>query len=136
PSGTYSLENGSTGNCLAEYNAGFGDLVTSATCGSAGSGGSTYWFSWTFSPGDDGTFRLKNRHSGRCLQPAGNTTVTTAACNGSSAQSWKVVSSTSAGRMFRNASDGRCLTAGSFAMTYTCGSSGQSEQVWRNISAL
>lgn len=65
----------------------------------------------------------------------GNTTVTTAACTGSSAQSWKVVSSTSAGRMFRNASDGRCLTAGSFAMTYTCGS-GQSEQVWRNISAL
>ncbi|MBP2583969.1 serine/threonine protein kinase [Streptomyces sp. PvR006] len=136
PSGTYSLENGSTGNCLAEYNAGFGDLVTSAACGSTGSGGSTYWFSWTFSPGDDGTFRLKNRHSGRCLQPAGNTTVTTAACTGSSAQSWKVVSSTSAGRMFRNASDGRCLTAGSFAMTYTCGSSGQSEQVWRNVSAL
>ncbi|MFJ2935971.1 protein kinase [Streptomyces sp. NPDC087219] len=136
PSGTYSLENASTGNCLAEYNAGFGDLVTSAACGSTGSGGSTYWFSWTYSPGADGTFRLKNQHSGRCLQPAGNTAVTTAACTGSSAQSWKVVSSTSAGRMFRNASDGRCLTAGSFAMTYTCGSSGQSEQVWRNISAL
>ncbi|WP_329281722.1 serine/threonine-protein kinase [Streptomyces sp. NBC_00691] len=135
PSGTYSLENATTGNCLAEYNAGFGDLVTSAACGSTGNGGSTYWFSWTYSPGADGTFRLKNRHSGRCLQPAGNTTVTTAACTGSSAQSWKVVSSTSAGRMFRNASDGRCLTAGSFAMTYTCGS-GQSEQVWRNISAL
>ncbi|MFE6713099.1 protein kinase [Streptomyces sp. NPDC057695] len=135
PSGTYSLENGSTGNCLAEYNAGFGDLVTSAACGSTGSGGSTYWFSWTYSPGADGSFRLKNRHSGRCLQPAGNTAVTTAACNGSSAQSWKVVSSTSAGRMFKNASDGRCLTAGSFAMTYTCGSAGQSEQVWRNISA-
>ncbi|MDX2560074.1 protein kinase [Streptomyces sp. TX20-6-3] len=136
PSGTYSLENASTGNCLAEYNAGFGDLVTSAACGSTGSGGSTYWFSWTYSPGADGTFRLKNQHSGRCLQPAGNTAVTTAACTGSSAQSWKVVSSTSAGRMFRNASDGRCLTAGSFAMTYTCGSAGQSEQVWRNISAL
>ncbi|MFF5923182.1 protein kinase [Streptomyces flavochromogenes] len=135
PSGTYSLENASTGNCLAEYNAGFGDLVTSAECGSKGNGGTTYWFSWTYSPGANGTFQLRNRHSGRCLQPAGNTTVTTAACTGSSAQSWKVVSSTSSGQMFKNSSDGQCLTAGSFAMTYACGF-GTDQQAWRNISAL
>ncbi|MFE2010958.1 protein kinase [Streptomyces sp. NPDC059491] len=134
PSGTYSLENANTGDCLAEYNAGFGDIVTTAECGAPGNSGATYWYSWTYSPGANGTFRLVNRHSGRCLQPAGNTAVTTAACNGASLQSWKVVSSSSSGRSFRNMSDGRCLTSGSFAMTYTCGSG--AGQLWRNISAL
>ncbi|MGW2301181.1 serine/threonine-protein kinase [Streptomyces sp. NPDC001809] len=135
PSGTYSLENGSTGDCLAEFNGGFGNLVTVAQCGSKGNGTSTYWYSWTYSPGANGTFRLINRTSGRCLAPGGNMALTTVACNGSSAQSWKVFSSTSAGRTFKNTSDGMCLTAGSFATTYTCGGA-QSNQVWRNISAL
>ncbi|MER5204965.1 protein kinase [Streptomyces sp. NPDC002825] len=134
PSGTYSLENANTGNCLAEYNAGFGDLVTAAECGSQGSNGTTYWYSWTYASGANGTFRLINKKSGRCLQPAGNTTVTTAACNGASLQYWKVVSSSSSGRTFKNMSDGQCLTAGSFATDYACGSG--TNQLWRNIPAL
>ncbi|MFI1654057.1 protein kinase [Streptomyces sp. NPDC020472] len=135
PSGTYSLENATTGNCLAEYNAGFGDLVTTATCGSQGNGTATYWFSWTYSAGADGTFRLANRHSGRCLQPSGNMTVTTAACNSSSLQAWKVVSSSSSGRALKNVSAGLCLSAGSFSATvYACGS--DSSQLWRNISPV
>ncbi|WP_225803279.1 serine/threonine-protein kinase [Streptomyces sp. NK15101] len=135
PSGTYSLENATTGNCLAEYNAGFGDLVTTTTCGSQGNGTAAYWFSWSYSAGANGTFRLVNRHSGRCLQPAGNTAVTTAACNGSSLQAWKVVSSSSSGRALKNMSDGMCLTAGSFsATTYACGSG--TSQLWRNISPV
>ncbi|MFH9722966.1 protein kinase [Streptomyces sp. NPDC017254] len=134
PSGTYSLENGSSGNCLAEYNAGFGDIVTSAECGSKGNGNTTYAYAWTYSNNANGTFRLINKRSGRCLQPGGNTAVTTAACNGASLQSWKVVESSSSGRAYKNMSDGRCLTAGSFAMTYTCGSG--ASQLWRNISAL
>ncbi len=94
-----------------------------------------YYFAWRYASGADGTFRLVNRHSGRCLQPAGNTSVTTAACNGSSLQSWKVFSSSSAGRLLRNTSDGKCLMAGAFASTYTCGAN-QGGQVWRNIGAL
>ncbi|MER5964410.1 protein kinase [Streptomyces sp. NPDC002057] len=133
PSGTYSLENGSTGNCMAEFDGGFGPLVTSAACGSQGNG--TYWYAWTYSPGANGTFRLINRTSGRCLQPGGNMSVTVVACNGSSPQSWKVLSSTSAGRTIKNMSDGKCLSAGSFVTTYTCGGA-ESSQVWRNISAL
>ncbi|MFI1715334.1 protein kinase [Streptomyces litmocidini] len=135
PSGTYSLENATSGNCLAEYNAGFGDLVTTTTCGSQGNGTSTYWFSWTYSAGANGTFRLANRHSGRCLQPSGNMTVTTAACNSSSLQAWKVVSSSSSGRALKNVSSGLCLTAGSFSATvYACGS--DASQRWRNISPV
>ncbi|MFF4168699.1 protein kinase [Streptomyces sp. NPDC001744] len=135
PSGTYSLENGTSGNCLAEYNPGFGNLVTSAECGSAGNGTYKYHYAWTYSPLSSDTFRLVNKYTGRCLQPAGNTSLTTAACNGSSLQSWKVFSSSSSGRSFRNTSDGKCLTAGSMAMTYTCGGA-QANQVWRNIGAL
>ncbi|MGW0117563.1 protein kinase domain-containing protein [Streptomyces sp. NPDC003327] len=134
PSGTYSLENGSSGNCLAEYNAGFGDVVTAVACGSKGSGTTTYGFAWTYAPGANGTFRLVNKRSGRCLQPGGNTAVTTGSCNGAGAQTWTVHASSSSGRVFRNASDGRCLTAGSFAMTYTCGAG--ASQLWRNISPL
>ncbi|MGW9435684.1 protein kinase domain-containing protein [Streptomyces sp. NPDC055607] len=134
-SGAYSLENGTSGDCLAEYDPGFGVLVTSVACGSESSNGTPYRFAWRYASGADGTFRLVNTYSGRCLQPAGNTSVTTAACNGSSLQSWKVFSSSSAGRLLRNTSDGKCLTAGAFASTYTCGAN-QGGQVWRNIGAL
>ncbi|GGU92891.1 hypothetical protein GCM10010275_32650 [Streptomyces litmocidini] len=135
PSGTYSLENATTGNCLAEYNAGFAELVTTTTCGSQGNGTSPYWFSWSYSAGANGTFRLANRHSGRCLQPSSNMTVTTATCNSSSLQAWKVVSSSSSGRALKNVSSGLCLTAGSFSATvYACGS--DSSQFWRNISPV
>ncbi|GAA3900792.1 hypothetical protein GCM10022244_08730 [Streptomyces gulbargensis] len=133
PPGTYSLENGTTGNCLAEYDAGFGNTVTSVACGSRGTN-ATYWFSWTHRSESGGTLRLVNGSTGHCLQPAGNTSVTTAACNGSALQSWKVLSSSSAGRTFRNVSDGRCLTAGAFVMTYTCGSGGN--QLWRTIAPV
>ncbi|MFE0736350.1 protein kinase [Streptomyces sp. NPDC058855] len=131
--GTYSLENGTTGNCLAEYDAGFGNTVTSVACGSRGTN-ATYWFSWTHRSESGGTLRLVNGSTGHCLQPAGNTSVTTAACNGSALQSWKVLSSSSAGRTFRNVSDGQCLTAGAFVMTYTCGSGGN--QLWRTIAPV
>ncbi|MFF4867787.1 protein kinase [Streptomyces sp. NPDC000961] len=134
PSGTYSLENGTSGNCLTEYDQGFGKLVGTVACGSK-SGSADYGFSWTYVSGANGTFRLVSKRSGQCLQPGGNTAVTTAACNGASAQSWKVHSSSSAGRTLKNVSDGKCLSAGSFAATtFTCGSG--SGQVWRNIGAL
>ncbi|MFJ4339583.1 RICIN domain-containing protein [Streptomyces sp. NPDC088915] len=97
--------------------------------------GAPYRFAWRYASGADGTFRLVNTYSGRCLQPAGNTSVTTAACNGSSAQSWKVFSSSSAGRLLKNTSDGKCLMAGAFASTCTCGAN-QGGQVRRNIGAL
>ncbi|MFJ6252169.1 MULTISPECIES: protein kinase [unclassified Streptomyces] len=135
PSGTYSLENGTSGDCLAEHNPGFGVLVTSVACGSESSNGTPYHFAWKYVSGSGGTFRLVNTYSRRCLQPAGNTSVTTVACNGSSLQSWKVFSSSSAGRLLKNASDGKCLMAGAFASTYTCGGN-QGGQIWRNIGAL
>ncbi|MEW1903810.1 protein kinase [Streptomyces sp. NPDC086147] len=135
PSGTYSLENGSSGNCLAEYNSGFGHVITAAACGSKNPNGTPYWYSWTYRSGANGTFRLVNRTSGRCLQPTGGMGLTTNPCDGSSAQSWKVLSSTSSGRTIRNTGDGMCLTAGSMALTYTCGGA-QGSQVWRNVRAL
>ncbi|MGW6394480.1 RICIN domain-containing protein [Streptomyces sp. NPDC055103] len=118
-----------------EYNAGFSDVVGTTACGSKGNGTGTYWYAWTYRPHADGTFALVNKTSSRCLQPAGNTAVTTVTCNGASAQSWKVLTSSSSGRTFKNMSDGKCLTAGSFAATtYACGSG--SGQLWRNIAPL
>ncbi|MET9930919.1 MULTISPECIES: hypothetical protein [unclassified Streptomyces] len=61
--------------------------------------------------------------------------MTTTACDGSSLQSWKVFSSSSAGRLLGNTSDGKCLMAGAFASTCTCGAN-QGGQVWRNTGAL
>ncbi|MFF5501184.1 protein kinase [Streptomyces roseolus] len=134
PSGTYSLENGTSGNCLTEYKQPYGVVtVNSMECGSDPSAGN---YSWTYRANADGSFRLVSRRSGQCLQPSSGVAVTVAACNGSSSQSWKVVSSTTAGRQFRNASNGQCLTANPGAvMSYTC-TSGYASQLWRNIGAL
>ena len=136
PSGTYSLENASTGNCLAEYNAGFGDLVTSAECGSKGNGGTTFWYAWTYSPGANGTFRLVNRHSGRCLQPGGTTTRPTPRPTTKAPAPPPPTSSAPSGTYsLKNASDGTCLGEynagfGVFANTYECGSPQGTRPIW------
>ncbi|MFD6250379.1 serine/threonine-protein kinase [Streptomyces roseolus] len=134
PSGTYSLENGTSGNCLTEYKQPYGVVtVNSMECGSNPSAGN---YSWTYRANADGSFRLVSKRSGQCLQPGSGVAVTVATCNGASSQSWKVVSSTSAGRQFRNAGNGQCLTANPGAvMSYAC-SSTYAAQFWRNIGAL
>ncbi|MEU3688204.1 serine/threonine-protein kinase [Streptomyces narbonensis] len=131
PSGTYSLENVSSGKCLAEHDAGYAMLTDTYACGSAS--GST-WYAWTYVSAGNGTFRLVNKKTGRCLQ-TGQSSVSATACNGSSLQSWRIGSSTSAGRTIKNVQDGMCLTAGPpFVMTYTCGP--ERSQLWRNIAPL
>ncbi|MEU0399065.1 protein kinase [Streptomyces sp. NPDC006197] len=135
PSGTYSIENASNGQCLAESDEGWATLVNTYKCGSPPSNGGSLSYSWTYSPGANGTFRLISRKSGKCLEPSGST-VALASCNGSSVQSWKIGTSTSSGRTIKNVNNGACLVTGPpFVMTYTC-NSGDRSYLWRNISAL
>ncbi|WP_254047328.1 protein kinase domain-containing protein [Streptomyces aureus] len=130
--GTYSMENVANGQCLGENDAGYAILVNTYECGSAADSTS---YAWTYSTGSNGTFRLINKRSGKCLQPSGSS-VTIAACNGSTVQSWKVGATTSSGRTIKNMQDGQCLVTGPpWVMTYTC-NSGDRAQLWRNISAL
>ncbi|MFF8276853.1 protein kinase [Streptomyces lateritius] len=135
PSGTYSLENASNGQCLAEQDAGFAIIASTAECGSPSSNGGTMSYAWTYSPGANGTFRLVNRKTGRCLQPSGNSSMTVTACNGSSLQSWKIGTSTSSGRTIKNMNNGGCMVTGPFVMTYTC-DPGNRSHLWRNISPV
>ncbi|WP_306325612.1 RICIN domain-containing protein [Streptomyces venezuelae] len=132
PSGRYSLENASNGQCLGENDAGYAVLVNTYECGSS-PGSISY--SWTYSAGANGTFRLISKVSGKCLQPSGSS-VTIAACNGSTVQSWKVGTTTSSGRTIKNMQDGQCLLTGPpWVMTYTCNAADRA-QLWRNISPM
>ncbi|MFG2772057.1 protein kinase [Streptomyces sp. NPDC048350] len=137
PSGTYSLENASNGQCVGEYNPGYGIFADTYECGSVPSNGATIAYAWTYAAGANGTFRLVNRRTGRCLQAGGNPGgVGVAACNGSSKQSWKIHATTSSGRTIMNMSNEECMTVGPpFLTTYAC-DSGNRAQLWRNISPL
>ncbi|WP_395362382.1 protein kinase [Streptomyces sp. YH02] len=133
-SGTYSLQNVSNGQCLAENDAGYALLVDTYECGSKPTNGGYLAYSWTYSPGANGTFRLIAKVSGKCLKRS-SSTVAVAACDGTAAQSWKIGTSTSAGRTIQNVENGWCLIPGPpFTMTYTC-DPGDRAHLWRNISA-
>ncbi|MDT9690547.1 protein kinase [Streptomyces sp. P9(2023)] len=136
-SGTYSLENVSNGQCVGEYNPGYGDFANTHTCGADDGAGNPIHFAWTYSPGANGTFRLVNKKTGHCLQSGGNPGgVGVSACNGSSNQAWKVRSTTSSGRTIMNVGNGQCMIVGPpFLSTSAC-DSGNRAQLWRNISAL
>ncbi|GAA3071772.1 hypothetical protein GCM10017562_43940 [Streptomyces roseofulvus] len=132
PSGTYSLENATSGNCLAENDQGYAVVVTVMACGSKPESTS---YAWTYRPNGDGTFRLVSRKSGQCLQFTSAIDASIATCNGASNQSWKFGTSTSAGRQVKNVSNGQCLTNSTFVIGYACQTS-YATQFWRNIGAL
>lgn len=133
PSGTYSLENATSGNCLAENDQGYAVIVSTTACGTKPE---SVTYSWTYKSNGNGTFRLVNKKSGKCLQFTNTIDASLAACNGASNQNWRFGTSTSAGRQLKNVSGNQCLTANSYAvMNYPCQSSGTS-QFWRNIGAL
>ncbi|MFE5944484.1 protein kinase [Streptomyces sp. NPDC056480] len=135
PSGTYSIESVSNGECLAESNPGYAILVNTVPCGTPPNSG-TISYTWIYSPGANGTFRLINKASGRCLQPGGTPGFTAKACNGSSTQSWKINTKTSAGMTIKNMNSGQCMIAGPpFMMSYTCDPS-STTQLWRNVSPV
>ncbi|MGW6564496.1 serine/threonine-protein kinase [Streptomyces sp. NPDC054975] len=137
PSGTYSLENVANGDCVGEYNPGYGDFANTHTCGAHDGAGNPIHFAWTYSAGADGTFRLVNKKTGHCLQSGGNPGgVGVAACNGSSTQAWKVHATTSSGRTIMNVSNRECMIVGPpFLTTYAC-NPGDRAQLWRNIPPL
>ncbi|MFE5660036.1 protein kinase [Streptomyces sp. NPDC056431] len=135
PSGTYSIESVSNGECLAESNPGYAILVNTVPCGTPPNSG-TISYTWIYSPGANGTFRLINKASGHCLQPGGTPGFTAKACNGSSTQSWKINTKTSAGMTVKNMNSGQCMVAGPpFMMSYTCDPS-SATQLWRNVSPV
>ncbi|MFF2778145.1 protein kinase [Streptomyces sp. NPDC058052] len=135
PSGTYALENGTTGNCLAEYKQPYG--VTTINSRPCGAQPELSGYSWTYRANADGSFRLVSRKSGLCLEGGSGFAATVAACTGASTQSWKFGSSTSAGREIRSVSNGQCLTSNPGAVVvYACNSGYTSPQYWRNIGAL
>ncbi|MFF6887846.1 protein kinase [Streptomyces sp. NPDC012421] len=133
PSGTYALENGTSGDCLAEHNPAFGSGIRAMECGSSPS---TAFYSWIYRANADGSFRLVNKKTTLCLQDNGFS-VKTAACNGAGAQNWKFGTSSSAGRQIKNAGSGHCLTTNPGAViTFTCDTGYGGGQHWRNIGAL
>ncbi|MFF8836164.1 protein kinase [Streptomyces sp. NPDC015130] len=136
PSGTYSIENVSSGECLSESNAAWGGtMANTAPCGTPPTSG-TVSYAWTYSATGNGTFRLVNKESGHCLQPGGTPGFTTKACNGSSLQSWTIGTKTSAGHTIRNVNSGECMIPGPpFLMTYACNPNDRSH-LWRNISPV
>ncbi|MFD4319197.1 protein kinase [Streptomyces sp. NPDC058548] len=135
PSGTYSIESVSNGECLAESNPGYAVMANTAPCGTPPNSG-TISYSWIYSPGANGTFRLINKATGHCLQPGGTPGFTAKACNGSSTQSWKINTKTSAGMTIKNMNSGQCMVAGPpFMMSYTCDPS-SATQLWRNVSPV
>ncbi|MFD3943142.1 protein kinase [Streptomyces sp. NPDC058579] len=138
PSGTYSLENASNGKCLVEYNPGYGIYANTHDCGVLPNNSGSASYAWTYSAGSNGTFRLVNKHTGRCLQVGGGNPgpVGVAGCNGSSTQTWKIHATTPSGRTIKNLSNGQCLNVGTpFLDTYACDSSSRT-QLWRNISPM
>lgn len=136
PSGTYSVENVSSGECLSESNPGWGGtMVNTAPCGTPPSSG-TISYSWTYSSMGNGTFRLVNKKSGKCLQPGGTPGFTATACNGSSLQSWTIGTKTSSGHTIKNVNSGECMIPGPpFLMMYTCNPNDRSH-LWRNVSPV
>ncbi|MEU7073558.1 protein kinase [Streptomyces narbonensis] len=135
PSGTYSVESVSNGECLAESNPGYAILVNTVPCGTPPNSG-TISYVWTYSAGANGTFRLINKATGHCLQPGGTPGFTATACNGSSLQTWKINTKTSAGMTIKNVNSGQCMVAGPpFMMSYSCDPS-SATQLWRNVSPV
>ncbi|MEU2243269.1 protein kinase [Streptomyces sp. NPDC018338] len=133
--GTFSIESVANGECLAETVQPYGVMANTAECGTTPSSGTTS-YAWTYTPNGNGTFRLINKATGRCLQPGGTPGYTAKACNGSSNQSWKINTNTSAGMTIKNMSSGQCMVAGPpFVMSYTC-DPGMTKQLWRNISPI
>ncbi|WP_030759945.1 RICIN domain-containing protein [Streptomyces griseus] len=117
-----------------EYKQPYGAVtVLSAECGADTAAGG---YSWIYRANSDGSFRLVNKKSGKCLQPGPGIAVETAACTGTGSQSWKVFATTSSGRQFVNVGTGQCLTSNpGAAMSFMCGSASPS-QLWRNIGAI
>ncbi|MEU8885846.1 serine/threonine-protein kinase [Streptomyces hydrogenans] len=135
PSGTYALEEGTSGNCLAEYKQPYG--VTTINSRACGSHPELAGYSWTYRANADGSFRLVSRKSGQCLQPSSGVAATVATCTGAATQSWKFASSTSAGRMLKNVGSDACLTSNpGGVLVFACGGSFSAGQYWRNIGAL
>ncbi|MEU3481104.1 protein kinase [Streptomyces sp. NPDC033754] len=136
PSGTYSIENVSSGECLSESHPGWGGvMVNTAPCGTPPSSG-TITYSWIYSSMGNGTFRLVNKASGLCLQPGGTPGFTAKDCNGSSLQSWTFGTKTSAGNTIKNVNSGDCMIPGPpFLMMYDCNPSDRSH-LWRNVSPV
>ncbi|MEU3605209.1 protein kinase [Streptomyces sp. NPDC035033] len=133
PAGTYSLENGTSGDCLAERQQYNQPGATSTRCGSSTD---AVGYSWTFKTQADGSFRLVSKKSGRCLDVVNSFSVSVSACTGAGSQSWKFGSSASAGRQLVNAGNGQCLSVNPGALiTFTCNVS-HASQYWRTIGAL
>ncbi len=134
-SSTYAVENGTSGDCLAERQPQYPgqSAVTSTRCGTSTA---AVGYSWTFRTQADGSFRLVSKRSGQCLDVASSFSVSLSACTGAGSQSWKYGASTSAGRQLVNASNGQCLSVNPGALiTFTCNTS-QASQHWRTIGAL
>ncbi|MFD3662212.1 protein kinase [Streptomyces sp. NPDC058659] len=136
PSGTYSIENVSSGECVSESHPGYGGvMVNTAPCGTPPNSG-TITYSWTYSSTGNGAFRLVNKKTGLCLQPGGTPGFTAKDCNGSSLQSWTIGTKTSAGHTIKNVNSGECMIPGPpFLMTYTCDPSDRAH-LWRNIAPV
>ncbi|MFJ6431755.1 protein kinase [Streptomyces sp. NPDC091416] len=137
PSGTYWIENAGNGRCLtASINPYSGGAsVTTAPCGNVPSNGTTMDFAWTYASGSGGTFALRNKKTGKCLEPQQFQGYAIKDCTGSSNQTWKIGATSGKGRTFTNLRLGACLSVTPYSAltTVTCNAQ-DSSQLWSDIA--
>ncbi|WP_261991888.1 serine/threonine-protein kinase [Streptomyces sp. OR43] len=137
PSGTHWIENAANGRCLAASINRFSGsaTVTTAQCGGSSGNGTTMDFAWSYASGPGGAFALRNKETGKCLEPQQFQGYAIKDCTGSSNQTWKIGATSGKGRTFTNVRLGACLavTPYSALTTVTCNAQ-DSSQLWSDIA--
>ncbi|WP_326659064.1 serine/threonine-protein kinase [Streptomyces sp. NBC_00385] len=138
PAGTRWIENAGNGRCLAASVNRFSGsaTVTTTTCGDSSGNGTTMDFAWSYTSGSGGSFALRNKETGKCLEPQQFQGYAIKDCTGSSNQTWKIGATSGKGRTFTNVRLGACLgvTPYSALTTVTCNAQ-DSSQLWSDIAA-
>jgi hypothetical protein len=132
PTGSGQLRNSADSQCLTDLSLLATHTPQVGPCGSKGSLGGTLTYSWTFTAGSGGTFRLVDQAGDACLTAAsrGNSTGLSA-CGDSPGQLWRIGTAAGQGSTYQSVSNGQCLVVATLRTVATgaCDST-QAAQVW------
>ncbi|MFC9249389.1 protein kinase [Streptomyces sp. NPDC057136] len=132
PSGKFFLKNSSHGRCIAESVSPYGgNDMTAQECGAPSKNGTTMNYTWAYSPRADGTLRIVNKGSGKCLEAKNYAGSGIETCTSSATQAWTISTKTSNGHTLKSVSDGTCLSMTSYnAMPGATCDPQDSSQLW------
>ncbi|NBM15405.1 serine/threonine protein kinase [Streptomyces sp. GC420] len=133
PTGRHRLKNSSDGQCLADFAYAGVNQPAPSRCGAPATNTGTLSYEWTYSAASGSTFRLVSKASGKCLSATStNGFPAIQSCDGSSAQVWRIGSTTSGGDTIKNPAGGKCLAmSGANVITRPCDPA-DTTQLWRN----